>query len=1072
MLETSKYIRKTKAVLKQTKRQIKKISKSKYVKDRRIWSAALVVIVIIVFCALPAFAAKAPGQLGYEIKRAEESVASNLAPLSSWRESLRLDFANRRVVEAAYVADQARQNSHSNQAKMAATINNLLSTYENTYEARTTALNQRLNNNNKPSKAELQKFQAAAAGTYDDLQLLRLQAPSTSQLAVLVSIDDTQQNLATISDALGLRPLSNSDLSQLAQLLPVGVVTQAQVDQLAAIPSSRLLHTQLVNMINSGQLPSDITYVLDEDLIKQADPEHAKSFAAVSEFEQMQRISAVVAASRPTAAQQKEIQAFTTAYKPGQTLPTDNTQRYATPIVYGIALSGRLLTDLSSLKTIHMSSDNQALMDKWKKVIDPPNLSLTYEQLMTGAQSDPQLALRNMIRMQQELIDAQKSQISYLVMPPGWSSSQLPTLNQQMGIEIAQTTFAASKPDIDQRLAEVLSIQNQLQTKLDSLQQSNTKTITELQTKIDSFTGTPEQLATLKDQLAALIQTQNTTVTNLQAQITNITDAHTQLDDKIDQLRQDQLTSLYELEIRATNTAQALTNSAKTDLTTKLNQIETSSQTLITNLETRVNALGSDHAQLKTQLNGEIATIKSNYQELKADVQSQLNASVATSAGLQADLNQAQSTLTSQQTQLTILGNNAAALTTFVSQLKTDSETQVNSLQNQLDVVKLDQQTTQTAISDLQTITQTSAGLISGLQTRVDSLDAGQNALRNQLTSSIATIRDDQAQFTAYVEAQIAAGAATSANLQNTLQSVQTSLSQQASQLDALSTSTGALTTLVNQVQSSAETQASSLQSQVDGLNVDQQTIKTSITALRDQQTAAVDQLNGQVASLTVLQAEAGAAINVLDQQATQVQSRIDGLASSFTALQTTVGSIQEAQDTLQANVADQQSQLDSLTAQTQSALDNLTQQQTQLATRVDNLAANVTSLSQTITTIQTASSATQTQLNTILADPPWAIPAGTYVTQSEFDTLASQINTQFAAKSAALDAQFQTYQTQLNATVSQLSSQVQTLTTTTTNTANAQTQQQAQINTLNSQVQTLQTQVQQLLSAAPPSGL
>ena len=1061
-----------KKLVRTAKNKVIRVSKSRYIRNPHIWIPALVLILAIIFWALPAFAAKAPGQLGYGIKRGEEAVISSLAPLPSWRESLRLDFANNRVTEAAYVANQADQNSHSKQAKTATTINNLLGTYEDVYEARTAALNQKLDSGKKLPKADLLGAQRNVVDTYDNLQLLRLQAPPASQLAVLTSIDDAQQNLAVLSDALGLRPLSDGDLSQLAKLVPIGVMTQTQVDQLTAIPSSRSLHTQLVNMINGGQLPSDITYLLDQDLIKQVDPAHAKSFAAVSEFEQMQRISAVVAASRPTSAQQKEIQAFVTAYKPGQALPTDATQQYTTPVVYGIALAGRLLTDLSSLKPIHMSSDNQALMSNWKKVVDPPNLSVIYERLMTGAQTDPQLALRNMTRMQQELVDAQKAQVSYLVMPPGWSSSQLPTLNQQMGIEIAQTTFAASKPDIDQRLADVLSIQNQLQSKLDSLQQSNSKTVTELQTKIDSFTGTPEQLATLKDQLATLIQTQSTTVTNLQTQITSITAAHTQLDDKIDKLRQDQLTSLYELEIRATNTAQTLTNSVKSDLTTKLNQIETSSQTLVSNLETKVNDLGSDQTQLKTQLNGEITTIKSNYQTLKADVQSQLDAGVATSAGLQTSLSQAQSALASQQTQLTSLGSSATALTTLVSQLKTSSETQINSLQSQIDVVKLDQQTTQAAVSDLRTITQTSTSLINGLQTRVDGLDAGQNTLRNQLTSSIAAVRDDQAQFAAYVGAQIAAGAATSANLQTTLQTVQTSLSQQASQLSTLTTNASALTTLVNQVKTNAETQADNLQSQVDGLKIDQQTVKTSINTLRDQQTAAINQVNGQVASLTVLQAEAGAAINILNQQATQAQSQISSLTTSFTALQTTVGTIQQTQATLAANIADQQSELDSLTTQTQSALDSLTAQQNQLVTQVASLASNVSTLSQTVSTIQTASTATQTQLDTLLASPPWAIPAGTYVTQSEFDTLSAQINTQFAAKSAALDTQFAAYQTQLNASVSQLSSQVQTLTTTTTNTANTQTQQQTQINTLNSQVQALQTQVQQLLSATPHTGL
>lgn len=1061
-----------KRLVRTIKNKATRVSKSRYVRNPRIWIPELILVLAVIFWALPAFAAKAPGQLGYSIKRGEEAVISNLAPLPSWRDSLKLDFANNRIAEAAYVANQANQNNHSDQTKTAKTINDLLGTYEDVYETRTASLNQKLKDNKKPSKANLLGYQAYAADTYDELQLLRLQAPPTSQLAVLTSIDDTQQNLAALNDALGLRPLSDSDLSQLAKLIPIGVITQSQVDQLTAIPSSRLLHVQLVNMINAGQVPSDITYLLDQDLIKQADPAHATSFAAVSEFEQMQRISAVIAASRPTVAQQKEIKTFVSAYKPGQSLPTNSTEKYTVPIVYGIALSGRLLTDLSSLKPLHMSSDNQAIMDIWKKVVDPPNLSVIYERLMTGAQSDPQLTLRNMIRMQEELVDAQKAQVSYLVMPPGWGSDQLPKLNQEMGIEIAQTTFIASKTDINERLADVLSIQNQLQTRLDSLQQSDSKTITELQAKIDSFKGTPEQLATLKDQLATLVETQNTTINDLKSQIINITAAHTELDDKIDVLRQDQLTSLYELEIRATNTAKTLTTSAKNELTTKLNQIESSSQTLITNLETKVNNLGGDQTQLKTQLNSEITAIKSNYQELKTDVQSQLNAGVATTAGLQTSLNQTQSTLASQQTQLTDLGTKATALTTFVGQVKTDSENQINGLQNQLDVVKLDQQATQATVSDLRTITQTSATLIDGLQTRVDNLDVSQNTLRNQLTSSIATIRDDQDQFAAYVQAQIDAGAATTADLLTTLDGVQTSLSQQATQLSNLSTNAIALTTLVNQVKTSAETTANSLQSQIDGLNIDQQTIKTSLDSLRDQQAADINQLNGQVASLTVLQTEAGAAITVLTQQATQTQSQITSLSANFATLQTTLGTIQQTQSSLQTSVADQQSELDIMTTQTQSALDELTNQQTQLSTRVDDLAANVATLSQTVSTIQTASTATQAQLNTLLANPPWAIPTGTYVTQSEFDTLSASINNQFAAKSAALDAQFAAYQTQLNASVSQLSNQVQTLTTTTTNAANAQTQQQTQINTLNAQVQALQTQVQQLLNPAPAGGL
>src|SRR5882672_7722104 len=116
MPKANKFLRKAKASLAPVKNKLKKVSKSKYAKDKRVWAMAVAAITLVVFWALPTFAAKAPGQLGYGIKRGEESVVSNLAPLGSWRESLKLDFASNRVAEAAYMANQANQNSHSNQA--------------------------------------------------------------------------------------------------------------------------------------------------------------------------------------------------------------------------------------------------------------------------------------------------------------------------------------------------------------------------------------------------------------------------------------------------------------------------------------------------------------------------------------------------------------------------------------------------------------------------------------------------------------------------------------------------------------------------------------------------------------------------------------------------------------------------------------------------------------------------------------------------------------------------------------------------------------------------------------------
>lgn len=1056
-----------------TKRHARRLSKSAYVHDRRAWAAAAIVILAVVFWALPTYAAKAPGQLGYAIKRAEESLASNLAPLPSWRDQLRLDFADNRVLEAGYVADHANQSPNKNPAKTTATINELLSSFENVYEVHTSGLNQKLTDNKKISKADANEFLKDAVGTYDELQLLRVQAPGGAQLSVLTSIDDVQQNIAALNDNLGVKPLSAADLSRLSSLVAVGVISKAEANQLGAITSNRQLHSQLVSMIDSGQLPSDITYQLDEDLVKQVEPENAKSFDAVSEFEQMQRISAVVAASRPTAAQKQVIQAYLRNYQPGQMVPADSSQQYVTPVVYGIALAGKLLNNLSSLDGVHMSGDNQQLFNKWKAIVDPPNLSDIYQRFTTAAQDQPQLSLRNLTRMQQELVAAQQAQVSYLVMPPGWDTGQLGKLNTQMGVQIATEQFQASKPDTSQALASVTVTQQQLQAGLDALRATHTETITNLQAKIDGFSGTPSDLAQLKSDLATLNQAQTTTINNLQTQITDITTAHTQLGDSLTSLRQEQLTNLTELELRAATNAQQLTDAAKTQLTASLDQIDSRSQTLINNLQSKVDDLDSSQGQLRGQLTTEINTIKDNYQQLTTNVQAQLDAGVATTNQLQGTLTQVQSTVASEQAKLASLAAGTTALSQLVSQVQANSASQIQDLQNQVNVVKLDQQTTNAAVSDLQTITQTSQSLISGLQTQVNGLGTGQAQLREDLTAQIQTVQDNYTQLAAYTQAQLDAGVATTTQLRTDLQTVQTTLGQQATQLSSLGASSTALTQLINQVKTDSTAQVNNLQDQVDGLAISQQTTQTALDDLQTQQAAGITQLSSQLAGLSVLQTQAQAAITALDQQQTQAQASIDDLSTNFDSLQAAFDTSEQIQTTMQSNIADQQSALDSLQAQTQTSIDTLTQQQAQLATQINNLAANVTTLGQTLATVQTTSAATQTQLTTLLANPPWAIPEGTYVTQSQFDTLSTQIDAQFAAKSAALDAQFQTYQQTLNASVSQLNTQVQSLSTTTTNTATAQTQQQTQINTLSSQIQTLQTQVQQLLAAStPPGGL
>src|SRR6266550_2450439 len=127
-------------------------------------------------------------------------------------------------------------------------------------------------------------------------------------------------------------------------------------------------------------------------------------------------------------------------------------------------------------------------------------------------------------------------------------------------------------------------------------------------------------------------------------------------------------------------------------------------------------------------------------------------------------------------------------------------------------------------------------------------------------------------------------------------------------------------------------------------------------------------------------------------------------------------------------------------------------QGQSQLSVQIASLTADATNLSQLVSAIQTVSTATQTQLDTLLASPPWSIiPEGTYATQAEFDGLQASLNTQFATKAAALDAQFQAFEQQVNAEVQLANDAVSQLSQTTTSQHNSQ---QQAIDALNAQVQ------------------
>ncbi len=950
MSKPNKYVRKIKTLPASAKKALKKFNWSKYAKDKRVWAATAVVVVALVFWVLPAYRAKAPGQLGYGMKRFEESVAATLAPTAGLRDGLRLRFAGRRVSEAAYVAAHTVSGGKVSAAPLikpiapedaqaADTINHLLSQFTSIYQGYSAQLAGTVDQNKKLNPDRIKQLQKQAVEAYASLALLRVQAPTAAQISVLSGIDAAQKHIATVNDALEISPLSSSDVSQLTKLVSVGILSKTDLDKLLSTQmDNRQFHAKLVGLVDSKQLPSNLLYSLDEDLVKQLTPDKAAAFEAVSDFEQMQRISATVQASRPTKDQQQAVQAYLAKYKLGDVVPGDDIQSFVTPIVYGMALAGELQANISSLATTPFSSDDQAVLDSWKGSLaaNQQNLGQLYQQLMTGAANQRALHERLLARVQTEFVDAQKAGVDHLVLPPGWGADQMSGLSRQMGVELAADHFVAANPGTDQQLAVLTGTQKQLQASLATADKTNTNLVSKLETTVNTFTGTPEEVSRLKELLASITRSQTGTITDLQTQLAGAADLHTDLALTIQTLHSQQLISLTELELRASANAKDLTAAVKAELNTALGQIN---------------------------------------------------------------------------------------------------------------------QTTQT--------------LVSGLQTRVDGLDAADLTLQEQLDSSLEAVRNNHVELAAYVTAQLATGRATTDQLQTTLQSVQASLAEQTAELAGLGTDTGALTQLVNQVQASTASQADSLQGQIDSLQIDQQTVKDSIASLRDTQAAELQQLSDQLAHLSVLQAEAQVTLAAIGQQQTETQSSLSGLTNNFSLVQTTLETIQDSQTALQATVADQQSQLESLQAQTQSAITELTDSQAQLSAQIANLAANTTDLTQTLGTIQTASAATQTQLDTLLASPPWSIiPEGTYVTQAAFDSLQTSLNSQFVAKAVALDAQFQAFEQQIDAELQQVNATVSQLGQTT---ATQNTNQQQTIDTLNAQVQALQAQVQAL---APTTGL
>jgi predicted nucleic acid-binding Zn-ribbon protein len=829
------------------KKQIVRISHMRYVQDWRLWTAVGVILLIVIFWALPTFAAKAPGQLGYGVKRLEESTAVNLAPTSGWRDRLRLDFATRRVTEAGYVATHADGSSRGkvyaatpdnitpDNTKAANTINTLLSQFAAAYQGSTTKLTSNLTQNKKPKTAEAKRLQQQAVQTYAALALLRVEAPDASQISVLTGVNTVQTNIATVNDTLGRPPLSSSDVSQLTKLVSAGILSKADLNSLINNrTTNRQLLTRLQELVNTEKIPSDLMYSLDQDLVKQHAPNSLADFEAVTQFEQMQRVSAAIQSSRPTAAQQEAVQQYLSQYKVGQPVPTGDIKQFVVPIVYGVSLAGHLQTNLANLDKVRMSSDDQALFDSWKGTLsaNQKNLGQLYQQLMAAATNQPQLHARVLARVQQELVDAQQANVAHLVMPPGWGASQLPELSKQMGVEIAQSKFVADNPDTNQQFASLATTQQSLQDALDKIAQTNVTLNSKLETNINTFSGSGDELTTLRETFNTLQQTQTNTVNELRAQVDTINTSRTTLESSIETIRQEQIVNLTELQLQTATNTKELTESLRAELTKELTTIQQQNQTLTTELQAKINSLDSSQTQLRTELTTSLQTIEINQTESAAYLQAQIDSGKATTNQLQTTVQNFQTNLAQQQTDLTNLSGSTDALSQLVNEVKTTSETQTSQLQSQIDGLAIDQTNIKTSIDDLKTQQATEL---------------------EQLTSQV-------------------------------------------SQLSTLQTETQVTIDQLSQQQTAA-------QATIDQLTNEFTDIQSALDTAQQAYTSLQQDVADQQSQLTTYQEQTQLAVDQLNQQQAQLSAQLDGLAADTASLTQTVDTIKTASDSTQAQL-------------------------------------------------------------------------------------------------------------------------------------------------------------------------
>ena len=960
--------------------------------------------------------ANAPGEIGYPIKLLGEKIASLTALSQNAKIETAFNHATARVDEATVVADRIPAESAKKQVSDAQTIENLVNEFSQTFNDQATYFGRAIDAGIKPPKAKADWAQQHMVTTYVQLERLRLAAPPEAQSVILQALSTMQTALATVQDALAKAPVTADDSTQLSKLVSQGFLSRDELTKLlAGTTSNRQLLDNLRQLVKTGVVPASTLYSINYDLIKQLDPQATPRFVASVEFDEMRKVAIFTKAIVPTPQQKQQLQNYLSQYNFGQLLPRDASRAFITPLIYGLNLTPDLPSVLKQLDPAKLSPVRQVLYQAWQPLTTSQSAGdakKLYSQVLQLTDLSLSRNTDLLERVQLEVLKALRSNVAYLALPPGWTDSQ---------VAAVAGDFAQSIKDL--KLAN--TVQGKSKAAITSLADITVPLMTPLpDAQIDQIRQVIlPQLATIQQQMV----TTSVSATNPAAVTPNLTNEVNGLQSQFDQLvaglgKQPPSAAADDLAALKTEFKQALgglsnakakvqdfvkANAALTgSLKDSLSALAADQQSSATKLQTQVNALSAsaasqvDGASLKSSLQTAQATADQNL----ASLQSQLTAAGQTQADAQAKL---ELNLIGRSNQIAQLG----AQLNLSDVARTALKDEVNNVIAQLKTAQTND------IKDL------NAKISADSALRAQANDAAKKQIsdlqsqQTKLLDSLSAQANDKQLLKDQLEASIAA--------------VKASRDQTHTDVQALAASSGSLGTQLQTIKSRLDTANAQIKDNVAGEAVARTELQKLIDDLKLAQTLTAKQLDD---GLLALGTQLRQSINEVSAAQKQTDLTVTSLGTNLADAKDAISSIQSTRVGIQVQLQTQASANASLRQELEQSVATLGQAQAATQSQVNSLKTDVSGLKDSLSAITTAQTTANTQINQLLAaSVNWSsLPASLQFNQTQFQQYENQLASDFAAKAAALQAQFETYKTQLDGSIQTLrgdvNSQIQEL--------------------------------------------